>query len=34
MFGDYMEAFGRDLTDVIQFTGVAILVFGFSNFIW
>jgi hypothetical protein len=34
MFGDYMEAFGRDLTDVIQFTGVAILVLGFSNFIW
>jgi hypothetical protein len=29
-----MEAFDRDLTDVIQFTGVAILVFGFSNFIW
>lgn len=34
MFGDYIQAFNRDLTDVVQFTGVAILVLGFSNFIW
>lgn len=34
MFGDYIEAFGHDLADVVQFTGVAILVLGFSNFIW
>lgn len=34
MFGDYIEAFHHDLTDVVQFTGVAILVLGFSNFIW
>lgn len=34
MFGDYIQAFNHDLTDVVQFTGVAILVLGFSNFIW
>ena len=34
MFGDYIEAFDSNLTDVVQFTGVAILVLGFSNFIW
>jgi len=34
MFGDYIEAFNSDLTSVVQFTGVAILVLGFSNFIW
>lgn len=34
MFGDYIQAFHHDLTDVVQFTGVAILVLGFSNFIW
>lgn len=34
MFGVYMEQYNRSLTDVIQFTGVAILVLGFSNFIW
>lgn len=34
MFGDYIEAFGSNLTDVVQFTGIAILVLGFSNFIW
>ncbi|CZR53299.1 related to HOL1, putative substrate-H+ antiporter [Phialocephala subalpina] len=34
MFGDYIEEFHSNLTDVIQFTGVAILVLGFSNFIW
>ncbi|KAF4626677.1 hypothetical protein G7Y89_g11477 [Cudoniella acicularis] len=34
MFGDYIEAFDSDLEKVVQFTGVAILVLGFSNFIW
>jgi hypothetical protein len=34
MFGDYIAAFHHDLTDVVQFTGIAILVLGFSNFIW
>lgn len=34
MFGDYIEAFDSNLTNVVQFTGVAILVLGFSNFIW
>jgi hypothetical protein len=34
MFGDYIEAFHSDLESVVQFTGVAILVLGFSNFIW
>ena len=34
MFGDYIVAFNHDLTDVVQFTGIAILVLGFSNFIW
>lgn len=34
MFGDYIEAFDSNLVDVVQFTGVAILVLGFSNFIW
>lgn len=34
MFGDYIEAFHSNLADVVQFTGVAILVLGFSNFIW
>ena len=34
MFGDYIEAFNHDLADVVQFTGIAILVLGFSNFIW
>jgi hypothetical protein len=34
MFGDYIQAFDSDLTNVVQFTGVAILVLGFSNFIW
>lgn len=31
----YLEtAFDADLTAVVRFTGVAILVLGFSNFIW
>ena len=34
MFGDYIQAFDSNLTSVVQFTGVAILVLGFSNFIW
>ena len=34
MFPQLIEAFDSDLTDVVQFTGVAILVLGFSNFIW
>ena len=34
MFGDYIMEWNRSLADVVQFTGVAILVLGFSNFIW
>ncbi|EXJ90053.1 hypothetical protein A1O3_03121 [Capronia epimyces CBS 606.96] len=34
MFGDYIKAFNCSLPDAVQFTGVAILVLGFSNFIW
>jgi hypothetical protein len=34
MFGDLIEAFDSDLASVIQFTGVCILVLGFSNFFW
>ena len=34
MFPDLEEAFDSDLTAVVRFTGVAILVLGFSNFIW
>ncbi|RDW62642.1 hypothetical protein BP5796_10944 [Coleophoma crateriformis] len=34
MFGDYIVAFDSNLPDVIQFTGIAILILGFSNFIW
>ncbi|KAI3400107.1 hypothetical protein diail_4337 [Diaporthe ilicicola] len=34
MFGNYIELYNRSLADVVQFTGVAILVLGFSNFIW
>lgn len=34
MFGDYIEEFHCTLADAVQFTGVAILVLGFSNFIW
>lgn len=30
----YMAEWNRSLEDVIQFTGVCILVFGFSNFLW
>lgn len=34
MFGDYIKEFDSNLADVVQFTGIAILVLGFSNFIW
>ncbi|KAI1635377.1 major facilitator superfamily domain-containing protein [Biscogniauxia mediterranea] len=34
MFEDYAKEWNRSLADVVQFTGVAILVLGFSNFIW
>jgi hypothetical protein len=34
MFGDLMMAFDADLPSVVQFTGVCILVLGFSNFFW
>lgn len=34
MFPFYMEEWNSSLGDVVQFTGVAILVLGFSNFIW
>ena len=34
MFPQLMQAFDANLADVVQFTGVCILVLGFSNFIW
>ncbi|KAJ5206440.1 Major facilitator superfamily domain general substrate transporter [Penicillium cf. griseofulvum] len=34
MFPQLMEAFQTDLAAVVQFTGVCILVLGFSNFFW
>jgi MFS family permease len=34
MFEFYVEEWNRSLADVVQFTGVAILCLGFSNFIW
>ncbi|KZM28498.1 transmembrane transport [Ascochyta rabiei] len=34
MFPALMEAFQCDLTEAIQFTGLCILMLGFSNFIW
>ena len=34
MFPYYIEAYETDLASVVKFTGVAILVLGFSNFIW
>ena len=34
MFPELIKDFHSNLTDVVQFTGVAILVLGFSNFIW
>jgi len=34
MFPQLMQAFDSSLASVVQFTGVCILVLGFSNFIW
>jgi MFS family permease len=34
MFGEYIQEWDRSLADVVQFTGVAILCLGFSNFVW
>ena len=34
MFPALMEAFESDLAGVVQFTGVCILVLGFSNCFW
>ena len=34
MFPNLMKSFDRDLASVVQFTGVCILVLGFSNFFW
>ena len=34
LFPDLIQAFNTDLEGAIQFTGIAILVLGFSNFIW
>jgi hypothetical protein len=34
MFPAYIEDFNTDLAGAVQFTGVCILVLGFSNFIW
>lgn len=34
MFPAYIEAFNTDLAGAVQFTGLCILVLGFSNFIW
>lgn len=34
MFGDYIKDFNSNLTDVVQFIGIAILMLGFSNFFW
>jgi hypothetical protein len=34
MFPQLIQAFETDLAGAVQFTGVCILVLGFSNFIW
>lgn len=34
MFPQLMESFDCDLAAVVKFTGVCILVLGFSNFFW
>lgn len=34
MFPQLMETFNADLASVVQFTGICILVLGFSNFFW
>lgn len=33
-FPELIKSFDSNLADVVQFTGIAILVLGFSNFIW
>jgi hypothetical protein len=33
-FGSYIQDFDSNLGDVVQFTGVCILVLGFSNLFW
>jgi MFS family permease len=33
-FGYYIKEFDCSLADAIQFTGISILILGFSNFIW
>jgi hypothetical protein len=34
MFPQLMESFDADLASVVKFTGICILVLGFSNFFW
>ncbi|KAI1848466.1 hypothetical protein JX265_008752 [Neoarthrinium moseri] len=34
LFGDYMKEWNCTLEEAVQFTGVTILVLGFSNFLW
>lgn len=34
MFPDLIRDYNSNLEDVIQFTGVTILILGFSNFVW
>ena len=34
MFPELIQEFNSNLTDVVQFVGVCILVLGFSNFLW
>ncbi|KAL8709446.1 MAG: hypothetical protein Q9220_005829 [cf. Caloplaca sp. 1 TL-2023] len=34
MFPELIKEFDSNLADVVQFTGISILVLGFSNFIW
>lgn len=33
-FPELIKEFDSNLHDVVQFTGIAILVLGFSNFLW
>lgn len=34
MFPDLIRDFDSNIADVIDFTGISILILGFSNFIW
>ncbi|CAK7226848.1 hypothetical protein SBRCBS47491_006367 [Sporothrix bragantina] len=34
MFNSYMAEWNKSLGDVVQFTGIVVLVMGFSNFLW